>query len=356
MRAGTQLATLPNGQGGAYCFSAPATATYVRTSADWAPLWEAVSAPGWRIVFMGFEAASALAFGTPLRDISPVAAVWRCPPPDTARTQVLLPAAHWRATTTRAAYMRAFARCREEIRAGEYYQLNLTARFRGRPAAAPAVPTQAPMAAWLHDSELALWSASPELFLRFDLAARTVGTAPIKGTVAAGTAGRRLAADPKEHAEHTMIVDMARNDLSRVCVPGSVRVPAPLALLRLSYATHLVSTVEGRLAPAVTIRDVLAATLPPASVTGTPKRRACAAIRALEATPRHAYTGVLGWIDPEGRGLFSVLIRTVWRVGDAPELWYGSGGGIVADSDPEREYAEMQLKLAALQLQPQPAE
>lgn len=120
-----------------------------------------------------------------------------------------------------------------------------------------------------------------------------------------------------------------------------------LSVLDVGYALHLESTVTARLVESTGLGALLAATLPAASISGTPKRAACQLISALEGSRRGPYTGVLGWLSPQGRLAFSVLIRTVWSV-DGRSFGYGTGGGIVADSDPDREYAEALLKAAAL--------
>jgi anthranilate/para-aminobenzoate synthase component I len=140
-----------------------------------------------------------------------------------------------------------------------------------------------------------------------------------------------------------MIVDMARNDLGRVSRPGSVSAPRLMYETHLPYAHHLVSDVEGALLPGTTLTELLTATAPAASISGTPKHRACRLIRRIEPSPRGPYTGTPGSVAPDGRFAFSVLTRTVWRHGH-DDLHYGTGGGIVADSDGPSEYREALLK------------
>jgi anthranilate/para-aminobenzoate synthase component I len=190
-----------------------------------------------------------------------------------------------------------------------------------------------------------------ERFVRWDRAEHSLSTQPIKGTVARGTrADAELAAalrvDPKEHAEHVMIVDLMRNDLSRVAETGSVCVSAPLCVEPYARLLHLVSTVTCRTRPEVTLADVLRATFPPGSVTGAPKHAAIDLIEQLEAGPRGVYTGALGFIDRLGGLSLAVAIRTA--VIEAGELEYWTGGGIVAASSVQAELDETLLKAAVL--------
>ena len=200
----------------------------------------------------------------------------------------------------------------------------------------------APHAALIRSSDLAVVSASPERFLRLE--GRRVETRPIKGTA-------RDAADllesAKDRAENVMIVDLARNDLGRVCSPGSISVPALCALEPHPGLHRLVSTVEGRLAPGVGLGDLLRATFPPASVTGAPKPRVLRVIEDLEPTPRGYYCGAVGWIDTERRRAdLAVAIRT-FTVADG-RTTCGTGAGITVGSDPRAEWDETELKAARL--------
>ena len=171
-----------------------------------------------------------------------------------------------------------------------------------------------------------------------------VETRPIKGT-----AGQRavLVGSGKDRAENVMITDLARNDLGRVCVPGSVVVPALCAPEAHPGLWHLVSTVTGRLRPEVGTGTLVRATFPPASVTGAPKPRVLQAIEDLEPVGRGVYCGAVGFIDAESGDLdLNVAIRTFLVTGDATHL--GVGGGITADSDPEAEWRETELKASRL--------
>ena len=186
-------------------------------------------------------------------------------------------------------------------------------------------------------------SASPERFLK--LSGRRVETRPIKGTRPRGLGpmhdallGQVLAQSDKDRAENVMIVDLLRNDLSRVCVPGSVRVPELFALEQHPTVHHLVSTVVGELEPGAEAVDLLRATFPGGSITGAPKVRAMEIIAELEPTRRGVYCGSLGYLSASGEMDTSIAIRTaVVRNGT---VYFQAGGGIVADSEPEAEYRE----------------
>lgn len=255
---------------------------------------------------------------------------------------------------SREEYLRAVGEARECIAAGEIYQVNLAQRYVCRSAEPPAavhlrMRAEQPVAhgCFLDAGEVALLSHSPERFLR--VRGDEILTEPIKGTrprgrgPAADEARRaELAADPKERAEHVMIVDLERNDLGRVCRTATIDVPS---LLRVeSYATlhHLVSTVRGRLRPGAGLADLLRATFPGGSITGAPKIRAARAIARLESAPRGFYTGAILWFRGPRDFDSTIAIRTA--TAHRGRLSYGVGAGIVADSDAEREFAECRLK------------
>ena len=185
-----------------------------------------------------------------------------------------------------------------------------------------------------------------ERFIHWDATSRCLVTRPIKGTIRREPtddgASERLRADPKERAEHSMIVDLMRNDLGRVAQVGTVKVEAPLVVEPFTGLYHLVSTVRCLTRPEVTLSDILEATFPPGSVTGAPKIRALEIIEGLEQHPRGVYCGAIGFIDHEGGLSLAVAIRTAAvRRG---EVHYWAGGGIVEASDPDRELAETELK------------
>jgi para-aminobenzoate synthetase/4-amino-4-deoxychorismate lyase len=248
----------------------------------------------------------------------------------------------------REAHTVAVERCIQDIRAGEIYQANicltLLAEFAGSSAglAADLVGTlQPPYGAFLGLGDVHVASASPELFLRRD--GRLVRSRPIKGTrprigSAAVHERSRLAGSQKDRAENVMIVDLVRNDLSKVAEIGSVRVPELLDVVAHPGVWHLVSTVEARLRAEVTDADLLRATFPPGSVSGTPKQRAIEVIAELEERQRGVYTGAIGYASPVAGVEFSVAIRTVEIRGR--EFRLGVGGGITVESTPSAEWYE----------------
>jgi len=237
----------------------------------------------------------------------------------------------------------------ELVRAGECYQVNLTRRLTSDVAADPMAlfgalvrHHPAPHAALLRFGDRAVVSASPERFLR--RRADAVETRPIKGT-----AGQRnvLERSAKDRAENVMITDLARNDLGRVCVPGSVAVPELCVPEAHPGLWHLVTTVTGRLRPGVGTGTLVRATFPPASVTGAPKPRVLQAIEDLEPVSRGVYCGAVGWVDSGSAALeLNVAIRTFQIAGGRTHL--GVGGGITVDSDPAAEWRETELKAARL--------
>jgi para-aminobenzoate synthetase component I len=211
----------------------------------------------------------------------------------------------------------------------------------------------APMAAFLRRGDVSVASASPERFVRLEMPARQVETRPIKGTrprhaVPARDAelARELTASEKDRAENVMIVDLMRNDLSRVCRPGSVQTPSLCALESHPTVHHLVSTVTGDLRTDCDALDLLAATFPGGSVTGAPKLRAMEIITELEPVARGVYSGAIGWIGLDGAMDTSIAIRTV-TVADAVATFH-AGGGITARSIPVDEYQETLDKAQAL--------
>jgi para-aminobenzoate synthetase/4-amino-4-deoxychorismate lyase len=258
--------------------------------------------------------------------------------------------------TVAGAHVAGVERVIGRIRAGELYQLNLctrlTAELRTRPldlfvrtasALRPAYGSYLPTG-----PDTILVSLSPERFLT--LRGAHVTTSPIKGTTkrAEDPDGRLLRSSTKDAAENIMITDLMRNDLSRVCRPGSVAVTGLLEIRPHPGVWHLVSTVTGALVDGATASDLLAATFPPGSVTGAPKSSAVRAITAEEAQPRGAYTGAAGFLTPAGDAELSVLIRTFEVDGDRVEL--GVGGGITVDSVPVREWRECLHKAEPLAL------
>jgi len=253
------------------------------------------------------------------------------------------------------------ARVREDIVAGDIFQANLSQRLQAPLHEAPfdlyrrlRRRNPAPFAAYFDCGDLTVLSASPERFLRLDEHG-SVETRPIKGTRPRGLGpmhdaalGRALAESEKDRAENVMIVDLLRNDLSRVCRPGSVRVPELFALEHHPTVHHLVSTVVGELTPGADAVDLVRATFPGGSITGAPKVRAMEIIAELEPTRRGVYCGSVGYLSRTGAMDTSIVIRTFVRVGH--QLYFQAGGGIVADSDPELEYRETLDKARGLVL------
>ncbi|RMF18992.1 MAG: hypothetical protein D6761_01235, partial [Candidatus Dadabacteria bacterium] len=330
----------------------PEDVTAVRDPRDWHQLIDRLRRPPdgrWRGLFLTFEAccaAGGIDGPSPPSDWGAAGATWTgALGEEPIDWQALR--ANWEVCIDQPTYRQRFDLLQQAIRAGEVYQLNLTVRARASAAEAQTavVPPIAPAAGrlCLPDAGLNLISHSPECLLELDGLGAVVSR-PIKGTCSDPTMFSQLRTSAKEQAEHTMVVDMARNDLGRICQPGTVRVSPRCAPLDLPYATHMVSDVRGRLRNGVGVADALRAVLPGASVTGTPKIRACQMIAELEQMPRGPYTGILGAILPDGRAFFSLLIRTAWRDTDG-NWWYGTGGGIVADSDCDAEYQELLLKL-----------
>ena len=243
-----------------------------------------------------------------------------------------------------ARYLERIERAQELLRAGESYEVCLTDTYTARAEGElyPALRTHnpAPYAAHLVFDGVEVASASPERFLT--VRGREVEAKPIKGTLATGEDPARLAADPKTRAENLMIVDLLRNDLSRVCEPGSVRVPKLMDVESYATVHQLVSTVTGRLRTGVGAVDAVRAAFPPGSMTGAPKVRTCEIIDQLETGPRGVYSGALGYFGFDGQADLSVVIRAAVRSGG--EVTVGAGGAIVLDSDPAAELAERDLK------------
>jgi para-aminobenzoate synthetase component 1 len=253
----------------------------------------------------------------------------------------------WQRTWRAGEHAAAVDRVREAIARGDVYQVNLvqhlSAPFSGSPSALaarlaplrPLIPEPYAGDGW------AIVSGSPELFL--SRRGRRVWTCPIKGTRPAGAgAADELAGSAKDAAEHVMIVDLERNDLSRVCEPGSVRWPELMATRGLAGVEHMVSTVEGRLQEGVGLAELLRATFPGGSITGAPKIAAVDLIAELEPVGRGAAMGALGRVHGNGDLDLALTIRTFAIAEGRIHLWVG--GGIVWDSDPEEEIAESWVK------------
>jgi len=262
-----------------------------------------------------------------------------------------------------AQYLARVLRAKEYVRAGDVYQANLSRPWdvsvgtAGEASAAAALYARlraanpAPFAALAQWQGVAIVSSSPERLVR--VSGRHVDTRPIAGTRPrrGGAADdlremSELAAHPKERAEHIMLIDLERNDLGRVCEPGSVRVDELMTIESYTHVHHIVSNVSGTLRPEVTPVGALRAVFPGGTITGVPKFRCMQIIAELEAAGRGAYTGSLGYLTVDGRLDLNILIRTMTLEGD--RVRFHAGAGIVADSDPERELEETRAKARGL--------
>lgn len=273
---------------------------------------------------------------------------WELVRPDWAQDSWTGPfASEWSSSLDEVAYCNAVERTRSAIERGDVYQANVC---RVLTASIPEPQSMlglfdrlvagnpSPHATYVHAPEagIEIASASPELFLRRE--GDVISSGPIKGT-------GRTEADllDKDLAENVMIVDLVRNDLSRLCEAGSVEVPRLLSVEAHPGLVHLVSEVSGRLRSDVTWSQILGASFPPGSVTGAPKSSALRLIASLEPAPRHVYCGALGWIDSRtGSAELAVAIRTFWQSDGL--LRFGTGAGITWGSDPQAEWRETELK------------
>jgi para-aminobenzoate synthetase component 1 len=259
---------------------------------------------------------------------------------------------------TRRGYLKAVAKAREYIIAGEIYEVNLSQRFEADLTASPynlfivlRGINPAPFAAYIDCGEVTIVSASPERFLR--CRGDMVETRPIKGTRRRGTTpeedrmnAEALSNSVKDHAENMMIVDLERNDLGRVCRYGSIKVSQFAALEKFPTVFHLTSTITGQLRKDKDRIDLLKATLPGGSITGAPKIRSMEIIDELEPTRRSIYTGSLGYLGFDGSMDLNIVIRTFLIKGN--KAYFQVGGAVVYDSDPESEYVETLDKGKAL--------
>ena len=251
-----------------------------------------------------------------------------------------------------AQHRQAIQKALDYIRRGEIYQVNLARRwsvpFDGEPLRlwqAMRQASEVPLGLFLDVGDHALLACTMERFLRWHRETGRLTTRPIKGTLATDPTrdvSPNLRADPKEQAEHVMIVDLMRNDLGRVATIGSVQVEQPMVVEPFTGLYHLVSTVACTTRHDITFADIIEATFPPGSVTGAPKIRAIKIIEELESHPREVYCGCVGFVDRAGGCSMAVSIRTA-LVRDQ-HAYYWAGGGLVSASDVDREVAETDLK------------
>ena len=259
-------------------------------------------------------------------------------------------------------YLDGVQRVKRYIVDGDVFQVNLSRTWRGR-LAHPQPPAAiyrrlreqnpAPFAGLAVFEGAAVISSSPERLVR--VSGREVETRPIAGTrprtedaTQDAALQAELLAHPKERAEHIMLIDLERNDLGRVCEPGTVRVDELMALESYAHVHHIVSNVRGRLRAGVTPGQVIRAVFPGGTITGCPKVRCMAIIAELEAEGRGAYTGAMGYLNGDGSLDLNILIRTITQQGD--KLSLRAGAGIVADSIPEKELEETRAKARGLLL------
>lgn len=247
-------------------------------------------------------------------------------------------------------YIDIVEKAREYIRNGDVFQVNLSQRFETTIDVSPRdiylqlrETSPAPFSAFLNFDEVGVISSSPERFLKID--GRNIETRPIKGTRPRGTdfatdtvMKNELLNSEKEHSELTMIVDLQRNDLGKICEFGSVVVQSHFKIEEYANVFHAVSTITGRLKSDIDVIDCLKATFPGGSITGAPKIRAMEIIEELERSKRGIYTGAIGYIGFDGTADFSIAIRTI--VAKNQKAYYNVGGGIVWDSIAEKEYEE----------------
>jgi anthranilate synthase component I len=266
--------------------------------------------------------------------------------------------------TTRAAYKAAVERAKEYILAGDVFQVVLSQRFEAPRAGADPfdvyralrVINPSPYMFQLDFGEAQVTGASPEVLVRVDGDAgghKTVTVRPIAGTRPRGATPEddarleaELRADPKERAEHVMLIDLGRNDVGRVARVGSVRVDENMVVERFSHVMHLTSSVSGQVADGQSALDVLRACFPAGTLTGAPKIRAMQIIEELEPARRGVYGGAVGYVSFTGNLDMAIAIRTLVTKGE--HVYLQAGAGIVADSDPDAEYEETVAKARAV--------
>jgi len=252
----------------------------------------------------------------------------------------------WESNTSQNEYMNYVERIREEIASGGVYQVNACRRLSVRSSATLDLAftnilqsNPAPFASYLRFGEFEIASASPELFLT--RSGDQIKTSPIKGT-------KRSAIEKfgnKDRAENVMIVDLMRNDLGQICIPGSIAVPDLLRDEEHPGLSHLVSDVTGQLRAGISWSEILKALLPAGSISGAPKSAAKRIIAELEPEPRNTYCGVMGWVHGD-QAVLSVAIRTFWL--ECEYIHFGTGAGITWSSDSQAEWDETQFKAERL--------
>jgi para-aminobenzoate synthetase/4-amino-4-deoxychorismate lyase len=337
----------------------------------------AAESGAWVVLMLSYEAAPAFdcALKTHSPDALPLAWAAVFAEPATPSTAVTPPTptttapdftsarydvSAWEPRVSRSEYGESVRRIRDLIASGDTYQVNYTfpllTEFNGDPGAwydTLCAAQSAEYCAYLDLGRYQVLCISPELF--FERTGDSIKTKPMKGTINRGRwaqedieRARRLTESLKDRAENVMIVDLLRNDLGKISIPGSVRVSKLFEVERYETLWQMTSTVESTLRNGVGLADVLAALFPCGSITGAPKIRTMEIIRELESFPRGIYTGTIGFIRPGGDCVFNVAIRTVVLDSDTGAATFGVGGGITIDSTAEREYDECLLKSSFL--------
>jgi len=354
-------------------FGAPRQTLVAHRPAQVRPLLEAVQALArqgcWCVGYLRYEAAAAFDPALVVQEADgPLAwfgvhdAPQAWPELDVGNSAI----AQWQEALSRTAFDQGMAEIHRAIADGELYQLNYTASLHGTVTGAPsdlfmALQRAQPggYAAFIDTGVEQVLSVSPELF--FDWDGERILARPMKGTAPRGATAEidaalaaQLLASAKERAENVMIVDLIRNDLSRVAQPFSVTVPHLFRLEALPSVWQMTSDVEARTRPGTTLVDVFAALFPCGSITGAPKVRAMQMIKSLEPEPRGVYCGAVGVVRPGGAATFNVAIRTVTVKGGS--LRCGIGSGITADATADGEWQEWRHKRAFLERARQPFE
>jgi len=269
----------------------------------------------------------------------------------------------WIPDSSKASYQQAIQEIHDAIARGDSYQVNhsirLHADFKGDAWAyyRHLTSLQSGYNAFIDTGDFQVVSVSPELFFRWDQ--DTIVTRPMKGTAKRGRSSKedqlqaaQLKHSTKDRAENLMIVDLLRNDLGKIAVPGTVYVPHLFTVERYPTLWTLTSTVQAKTLPTTTLSDVFTALFPCGSITGAPKRKTMELIRSLEQSPREAYCGTVGYLKPGGEAVFNVAIRTVIVDKQKQRAAYGVGGGITWDSTSIGEYEEVITKAKVLESQP----
>ncbi|MEM9620684.1 MAG: chorismate-binding protein [Pseudomonadota bacterium] len=320
------------------------------------------------IGYISYEAAGAFdsALQTHLNPTLPLLWFALCPQPTQVSQSEMLtrlrgsqPGAHeqptWQGLQNAGDYAEIIHQLHAQIRDGAFYQVNYTKRLRAEEVDVTQLLSllahQAPYGAFIDTDNFAIASASPELF--FQLNGTQIQCKPMKGTAARAPESsqdqrnkQRLAASSKDRAENLMIVDMVRNDLSRIASPGSVHVPALFDIERYPTVWQMTSTV--RASTQGDLRTIMSALFPGASITGAPKAASMQRIVELEDAPREVYTGAIGVVAPRRQATFNIAIRTAWLDKSNRRAVYGVGSGIVADSAANREWDELHAKCQVL--------